>query len=136
MASQESDMINLRAPLARAATILDRSLFSKKLELAAATVKDPRNISKYRKQLEKSKELLRLDRLDSCRNDPKAPGLKCLLLRPGIKADAPTTWGPVFQEGVETGELDVVPYDLELDYDYWSYREQAGERPGRREKER
>ncbi|OBR15735.1 tRNA (guanine(37)-N1)-methyltransferase [Colletotrichum higginsianum IMI 349063] len=87
MASQESDMINLRAPLARAATVLDRSLFSKKLELAAATVKDPRNISKYRKQLEKSKELLRLDRLDSCRNDPKAPGLKCLLLRPGIKAD-------------------------------------------------
>ncbi|GJC83936.1 tRNA (guanine(37)-N1)-methyltransferase [Colletotrichum liriopes] len=121
MANQDSAMINLRAPLARAATILDRSLFSKKLELAAATVKDPRNISKYRKELEKSKELLRLDRLDSCRNDPKAPGLKCLLLRPGVKADAPTTWGPVFQEGVKTGELDVVPYELELDYDYWSY---------------
>ncbi|WDK13893.1 Met-10+ like-protein [Colletotrichum graminicola] len=114
-------MINLRAPLARAATILDRSLFSKKLELAAATVKDPRNISKYRKQLEKSKELLTLDRLDSCRNDPKAPGLKCLLLRPDVKADAPTTWGPVFQEGVKAGDLDVVPYELDLDYDYWSY---------------
>ncbi|KAK0379639.1 Met-10+ like-protein [Colletotrichum limetticola] len=121
MANSNSDMISLRAPLARAATILDRSLFSKKLELAAATVKDPRNISKYRKQLEKGNELLRLDRLDSCRTDPKSSNLKCLLLRPGVKADTPTTWGPVFQEGIKTGELDVVPYELQLDYDYWSY---------------
>lgn len=88
MKNSNSDMISLRAPLARAATILDRSLFSKKLELAAATVKDPRNISKYRKQLEKGNELLRLDRLDSCRTDPKSSNLKCLLLRPGVKADS------------------------------------------------
>ncbi|WYZ34547.1 hypothetical protein EsH8_I_000823 [Colletotrichum jinshuiense] len=122
MANQGSeDMITFRAPLARAATSLDRSLFSKTLQLAAATVKDSKNISKYRKQLEKSNELLRLDRLDSCRPDPAASGLKCLLLRPGVKADAPTTWGPVFQEGIKTGELDVVPYELQLDYDYWSY---------------
>nr|XP_036585220.1 tRNA methyltransferase trm5 [Colletotrichum truncatum]KAF6795117.1 tRNA methyltransferase trm5 [Colletotrichum truncatum] len=114
-------MITFRAPLARAATSLDRSLFSKTVKLAAATVKDNRNISKYRKQLEKSKELLALDRLDSCRNDPVKAGLKCLLLRPGVKHDAPTTWGPVFQEGVKSGELEVIPYELQLDYDYWSY---------------
>ncbi|KAI8308768.1 tRNA (guanine(37)-N1)-methyltransferase [Colletotrichum sp. SAR11_59] len=122
MATPDSDeMISFRVPLANAATSLDRSLFSKTVKLAAATVKDNRNISKYRKQLEKSKELLDLDRLDSCRSDPVNTGLKCLLLRPGVKHDAPTTWGPVFQEGVKSGELDVVPYELQLDYDYWSY---------------
>ncbi|KAF6836818.1 tRNA methyltransferase trm5 [Colletotrichum plurivorum] len=114
-------MITFRAPLARAATSLDRSLFSKTVSLAAATVKDPRNISKYRQQLEKSKELLLLERLDSCRTAPNDAKLKCLLLRPGVKHDAPTTWGPVFQEGVKSGELEVVPYELQLDYDYWSY---------------
>ncbi|KAL3306755.1 tRNA (guanine(37)-N1)-methyltransferase [Colletotrichum asianum] len=122
MATPDSDeMISFRVPLASAATSLDRSLFSKTVKLAAATVKDNRNISKYRKQLEKSKELLDLDRLDSCRSDPVNIGLKCLLLRPGVKHDAPTTWGPVFQEGIKSGELDVVPYELQLDYDYWSY---------------
>ncbi|KAF4490711.1 tRNA (guanine(37)-N1)-methyltransferase [Colletotrichum fructicola Nara gc5] len=122
MATPDSDeMISFRVPLARAATSLDRSLFSKTVKLAAATVKDNRNISKYRKQLEKSKELLDLDRLDSCRSDPVNTGLKCLLLRPGVKHDAPTTWGPVFQEGIKSGELDVIPYELQLDYDYWSY---------------
>ncbi|KAF0332686.1 met-10+ like-protein [Colletotrichum asianum] len=122
MATPDSDeMISFRVPLANAATSLDRSLFSKTVKLAAATVKDNRNISKYRKQLEKSKELLDLDRLDSCRSDPVNTGLKCLLLRPGVKHDAPTTWGPVFQEGIKSGELDVVPYELQLDYDYWSY---------------
>lgn len=80
-------MITFRAPLARAATTLDRSLFSKTVNLAAASVKDPRNISKYRKQLEKAKELLLLERLDSCRTDPNDSKLKCLLLRPGVKPD-------------------------------------------------
>ncbi|KAF9879120.1 Met-10+ like-protein [Colletotrichum karsti] len=120
-ASETENMLILRAPLARAATSLDRSLFSKTLNLAAATVKDNRNIAKYRKQLEKAQELLHLDRLGSCRTDPANPNLKCLLMRPGVKPDAPTTWGPVFQEGVKSGELDVVPFELQLDYDYWSY---------------
>ncbi|TDZ74450.1 tRNA (guanine(37)-N1)-methyltransferase [Colletotrichum trifolii] len=122
MATPESEeMIAFRAPLARAATTLDRSLFSKKVQLAAATVKDNRNISKYRKQLEKAKELLSLERQDPCQPDPAQRGLKCLLLRPGVKHDAPATWGPVFQEVIKSGELDVVPYELQLDYDYWSY---------------
>jgi tRNA (guanine37-N1)-methyltransferase len=32
-----------------------------------------------------------------------------------------TTWSPVINELVEKGAVDVSPYDLELDYDYWSY---------------
>lgn len=31
------------------------------------------------------------------------------------------TWSPVINELVEKGAVDVSPYDLELDYDYWSY---------------
>lgn len=35
---------------------------------------------------------------------------------------APTTWGPVLQDGVQKQDLTVVPYELQLDYDYWLYR--------------
>lgn len=34
----------------------------------------------------------------------------------------PDTWGTALKEGVEKKELDVIPYELKLDYDYWSYR--------------
>ena len=36
---------------------------------------------------------------------------------------APETWSPTLQEGVQKEELSVLPYELELGYDYWSYRE-------------
>lgn len=35
----------------------------------------------------------------------------------------PSTWGPVLREGVGLKELAVVPYDVQLDYEYWSYCE-------------
>jgi tRNA (guanine37-N1)-methyltransferase len=35
---------------------------------------------------------------------------------------APETWGPVLKDGVEKQELTVVPYELKLDYNYWTYR--------------
>ncbi|KAH6689154.1 Met-10+ like-protein [Plectosphaerella plurivora] len=114
-------MLSLRAPLARGMTTLDRSLFHKTLNVAAATVHDPRNIAKYRKQLLKGNELLGWDRLDSCRPDPVETGKKCLLLKPEVKADVPSTWGPILQEGVSAKELSVVPFDVDIDYDYWSY---------------
>lgn len=42
-------------------------------------------------------------------------------------ADSPAfsaseTWGPVLRDGVQKQELTVIPYELQLDYDYWSYR--------------
>lgn len=36
---------------------------------------------------------------------------------------APETWGPIIQEGAQSEELSVMPYELELGYDYWSFRE-------------
>ncbi|RFU78787.1 trna guanine37-n1-methyltransferase [Trichoderma arundinaceum] len=81
-----------RAPAAaRAAKTLDRSLFSRTLPTAAASIKDNRLISKYRKQLEKTKEVFSLDKFDVCAADPDAAlaaqGKKCLVLKPHIKPD-------------------------------------------------
>lgn len=38
-----------------------------------------------------------------------------------IRITDKTTWSPLINELVEKGAVDVSPYDLELDYDYWSY---------------
>jgi hypothetical protein len=38
---------------------------------------------------------------------------------------APDTWGPVLKDGVQKQELTVIPYELQLDYDYWNYRMNA-----------
>lgn len=74
-----------------AAAILDRALFSKTIALAAARVPDHKNISRYRTQLDKSQELLRLERQASVRADPDpilaSKGGKCLLLKPEVKVD-------------------------------------------------
>lgn len=32
-----------------------------------------------------------------------------------------TTWSPTINALVEKGTVDVMPYDLVLDYEYWSY---------------
>ena len=74
-----------------AAAILDRALFSKNIPIAAARIAQNRDISKCRTMLDKSKELLRLERVTSVRADPDptiaSKGGKCLLLRPEVKPD-------------------------------------------------
>lgn len=79
-----------RPPIVRSAGAkLDRSLFTKQIPIAAARILDNKNISKYRTQLEKAQDLLKLDRLGSVRSDPDASlasrGGKCLLLKPEVK---------------------------------------------------
>jgi tRNA (guanine37-N1)-methyltransferase len=79
-----------RPPIIRSAgAALDRSLFTKRILIAAARVLDIKNVSKYRNQLEKSKDLLKLDRLANVRPDPDtrfaSKGGKCLLLNPVVK---------------------------------------------------
>ncbi|KAL9476705.1 hypothetical protein ACSS6W_006546 [Trichoderma asperelloides] len=115
-----------RAPAAaRAAKTLDRSLFSRTLPTAAASLRDNKLISKYRKQLEKTKEIFALDRFDVCAADPDATlaaqGKKCLVLKPHIKPDVPETWSPILQEASKLGELKIVPYEVHIGYDLWSY---------------
>lgn len=80
-----------RPPIVRSATAaLDRSLFSKTIPISAARIANPRNIAKTRTLLQKTQELLALERLINVRPDPDASlaakGGKCLLLKPEVKA--------------------------------------------------
>ena len=116
-----------RPPIVRSATAaLDRSLFSKTIPLAAARVPNPKNISRFQALLNKSRELLELDRQKPVQIDPDSAlaskGGKCLLLKPEVKPNDSNTWSQVLQEASEKDEIDVIPYDLVLDYNYWQYR--------------
>lgn len=33
----------------------------------------------------------------------------------------PSTWSETIQKGVNANELQILPYDVKLDYDYYSY---------------
>ncbi|KAE8386578.1 hypothetical protein BDV23DRAFT_175371 [Aspergillus alliaceus] len=113
-----------RPPVNRAMRVLDRSFFQKTVPLSAATIFKTSDISRVRGQLHKSRDLLGLPRMSSVRevtvNDEVK---KCLLLREGIKYDDVTTWSPTINELVENGAVGVRRYDLDLDYDYWTYAE-------------
>jgi len=37
-------------------------------------------------------------------------------------ATDPTTWSPILQEAVKAQEIGIIPFDLKLDYNYWTYR--------------
>ncbi|KAI2629775.1 Met-10+ like-protein-domain-containing protein [Hypoxylon sp. NC1633] len=129
-APTEDDVMSslLRPPVIRSALgVLDRSLWSKTVNLAAAAVADKKNISAWRQKLQGDNTLLAFERIPSVVPHPDqtlaSQGTKCLLLDPKVKAGAPATWTPVIQDGVASKEIGVVPYDLSLDYDYWSYED-------------
>jgi tRNA (guanine37-N1)-methyltransferase len=69
--------------------VLDRALFSKTIPIAAARIANLKNTARYRTEFEKSRELMKLDRLMNVQPDPDervaAHGGKCLLLKPEIK---------------------------------------------------
>ena len=83
-------------PVVRSGGPLNRALFTKTLQLAAARVNDVRDIARYRKALAASKELLMADRISAVVDDPTPPTTpdqgvaqgprKCLLLKCGTSA--------------------------------------------------
>ncbi|KAI5866876.1 Met-10+ like-protein-domain-containing protein [Durotheca rogersii] len=105
--------------------VLDRSLFSKTVGLAAAAVADKKKIAAWRQKLAREQTLLSVDRISSVVPHPDpalaSQGTKCLLLDPKVKAQVPETWTPALRDGVTSEEIGIVPYDLLLAYDYWSY---------------
>ncbi|KAF7559702.1 hypothetical protein G7046_g4455 [Stylonectria norvegica] len=124
--SPQRDMNNLfRAPAARAIKVLDRSLFAKTLNAAAASVSSNQLLSKYRQELAKSKEILFLGGFSPIAADPDpklaGQGRKCLVLGPQVNPASPETWSPVLQEASRIGDLKVIPYDVEIDYEFWNY---------------
>ncbi|TKA31748.1 hypothetical protein B0A50_01826 [Salinomyces thailandicus] len=124
---------------------LDRSKFHKVVPLNAARVFDNKHISKVRSQLERSKDALQQDRLGSVHSDPDSEraksGKKCILLRPevaikqtslshqprghadGDAVRTPWLYSPTLSELVAQETIAVVPFNLELNYDYWTYHD-------------
>ncbi|KAL9137614.1 MAG: hypothetical protein Q9175_001165 [Cornicularia normoerica] len=105
-----------RPPINRAMRALDRSFFRKSIPLSAAKIRDNKQISKYRTEL--GHDLLRLDRIPAVRSvrDSEGQEAKALLLRPEVKPDE-------LSELVKASQVSLLPYNLELDYDYWNYHD-------------
>ncbi|KAI1128398.1 Met-10+ like-protein-domain-containing protein [Nemania abortiva] len=107
--------------------VLDRALFSKTINLAAVSVADKKKIAQWRQSLQKEKTLLTAERVSCVVAHPDqtlaSQGTRCLLLDPRVRPKAPDTWTPLLRDGIEKQELGIVPYDLALDYDYWSYED-------------
>lgn len=132
-----------RAPIHRGMRALDRSKFQKTVPLKAARIFDNKSISKVRQELERSRDALQQDRLGSVHPDPDLErakaGKKCILLRPEVanaiptgreaeqqSSERPSTAWPhsnVLAELVRQQLIAVIPFDLHLDYTYWTYHD-------------
>ncbi|KAL5121397.1 tRNA(m(1)G37)methyltransferase [Pleosporales sp. CAS-2024a] len=114
-------------PAARAMTVLDRSVFHKTIATSAARIFHPRDIARCRKALAASRDTLPTRRVDPVRPDvdPEraAAGTKCLVLRPEVVHNDRTTWSPTLRSLERDGTLGVVPFQLHLDYDFFTYAE-------------
>ena len=69
--------------------VLDRSLFTKDIQLSAARVPDTKRLSRVRNALHKTNDILTLRLVSPIKLDPAdtQQKLKCILLNPAIKHD-------------------------------------------------
>ncbi|KAJ8129921.1 hypothetical protein O1611_g3708 [Lasiodiplodia mahajangana] len=125
----EADMSQLFSPPAARYTlgVLDRTLFAKTVNLAAVSIADKKKIAQWRQSLHKDNTLLAAERVSCVITHPDqtlaSQGTRCLLLDPRVRPKAPDTWTPLIRDGIERQELGIFPYDLSLDYNYWTYEE-------------
>ncbi|KAJ4287298.1 tRNA(m(1)G37)methyltransferase [Kalmusia sp. IMI 367209] len=125
--SMSQEAIQMFAPpVNRAMKVLDRSFFNKTVNTSAARIFKPQDILRARTELVRSHDLLK-DRISTVRPDPDAAraasGGKCLLLKPEVLHNDRNTWSPKLRELEQQGTLGVIPYQLQLDYDYFTYSE-------------
>ncbi|KAK5045837.1 hypothetical protein LTR84_008930 [Exophiala bonariae] len=109
-----------KPPINRSMQVLDRSFFQKVVRLSALSITDFKQISNVRSQLTKSQATIAIPMIKILREDDLTPGAKCLLLRPGIDADQPSTWPQAVSDLVESGTTKIRPFDLKLTYDDWT----------------
>ncbi len=142
----DCDAEMFRPPIARGMKVLDRAFFKKTLPLTAARVFERKDISKVRSELERSRDALHQDRLGSVYSDPDPEraqrGQKCVLLRPEVarfsvstngvprpaieeeaKDSSTSPYSPVLSELVSQDMISIIPFQLELDYSYWTYHD-------------
>ncbi|KAI4684839.1 tRNA(m(1)G37)methyltransferase [Alternaria novae-zelandiae] len=127
MSDTEATTDMFAPPVNRAMKVLDRSFFQKTIPTSAARIFNPKDISRCRKELTASKDTLPSNRIDPIRVDPDSEqasrGSKCLLLRPEVVHSDRTTWSPKLRDLEQDGTLGVIPYQLQLNYDYFTYSE-------------
>ena len=132
--AEEEKVDMFRAPVNRSMRALDRSFFQKVVPLKAARIFDNKNISKVRQELERSKDALHQERLGSVFPDPDPEraktGKKCVLLRPQALTDDTQTnddgtrpHSAILDELAKQELISIIPYDLHLDYTYWTYHD-------------
>ncbi|THC96934.1 hypothetical protein EYZ11_003595 [Aspergillus tanneri] len=111
-----------RPPVNRAMRVLDRSFFRKTVPLSAATVFKNSDISRVRGALQKSQELLDVPKMNVIREVKVDDAVKkCLLLNERVKYDDAATWSSTIHDLVEKETIGLRPYELALDYDFWTY---------------
>ena len=114
-----------RPPVNREMQVLDRRFFRKSVPLAAALVKEKKHIAQCRSLL--NRDLLQVDRVAPLRPAPSdessSHGRIAFLLNPIIRPDDFGTWSLSLNALVNEGRVSVFPYELEMDYDNWSYCE-------------
>ena len=117
-----------RPPINRGMKVLDRTFFQKRMPLSAARIFDKKNITRCRKELERSRDILSLERCAVIKPDPTDTQgeCKCILLRSQITDDGqPRPWSKTVQRLTRENLISIVPYELHLDYDYWTYHDIA-----------
>ncbi|KAH7123789.1 Met-10+ like-protein-domain-containing protein [Dendryphion nanum] len=114
-------------PINRAMKVLDRSFFQKTVPTSAARIFNPKDISRCRNDLDKSRDTLGLNRIMPIRPDPEEEraraGVKCLLLKPEVVHNDPKTWSAKLQDLERSGTLGVIPYQIHLTYDDFNYHD-------------
>lgn len=100
----DADMSMFRPPIVRTGTAaVNRALFTKKVDLAAAAVYDQKLISQYRNSLQAGRELLRVDRISPILPHPDQAlgdlGRKCFLLNPSVRAEGAVVCPCVYSRG-------------------------------------
>ncbi|KAL7275443.1 tRNA(m(1)G37)methyltransferase [Rhizina undulata] len=109
-------------PINRTMTVLDRSFFKKTVPLSAARVFDIRNITKVQKEC--SRDMLKVPAAKPIQNDPElGDGRKVLLLKPEVKHDDLSTVSPKTREYIDSKILELIPLNLNLTYDNWTYED-------------
>ncbi|KAK2812044.1 hypothetical protein FQN50_001753 [Emmonsiellopsis sp. PD_5] len=143
--STSSRAAMFRPPVNRLMRTLDRSFFQKTVPLTAASFFDKKSIGPVRNRLEKSKDILDALSIIHIRAAPNGDltprlwksskeenatagaagraGRKCILLREGIKADDSTTWSPTVTELVQEKLVELEPFNMLIDYDYFRYED-------------
>ncbi|KAI5796639.1 guanine(37)-N1-methyltransferase [Geopyxis carbonaria] len=108
-------------PVNRSMTSLDRTFFRKIIPLSAARIFDKKNIGRVRKDC--AKDILRLQKVDSLVEDRIDGVRKVLLLQPKVKHNDNSTISLAMQDLIESKILELIPYELNMNYDHWNYDE-------------